>query len=378
MPCLGVGDDELLTGVNLVFRKELGRKKDEDWATRTRLLRLVCCRKLRTSRVFKGRGCLSARDDVDEGSKVNTKIPVCLDSTVEGKEDEGGNDRREERGCDAIRVAALTTYSLSTQVIRYLRFHSPELQLMMLLSCWPMRIAVENGGVGGGKRSEEPKKRRWLVQISCFAANRAAWPGPCFLDPWWCVRSTVCVCVCVLCVLQGDIVSSRMKDGDWINKQELHLSFDLFFVSSGSWKTMPMPCERRRVGFHGSFSTLMQASPVPRMRCASPVFVFPASTSWTRDLRLGTQDCAISLVLCLGCVTSGHTGLEPWGGILFLFSFLSMFIPFLVCKEVSTMIRAQNCDSRQPTGLWNYVYWLSFLVALSSLLESFIKYFQSA
>lgn len=33
-----------------------------------------------------------------------------------------GNDLREERGCDALRVAASKTYSLSTQVIRYLRF----------------------------------------------------------------------------------------------------------------------------------------------------------------------------------------------------------------------------------------------------------------
>ena len=43
---------------------------------------------LKSSRVFEGRGCLLARDDVDEGSRIPRYL--CLDSSSRGKEDEGG------------------------------------------------------------------------------------------------------------------------------------------------------------------------------------------------------------------------------------------------------------------------------------------------
>ena len=70
VPCLG-DDDGLLTGMNLVFARSLGVNRSwcQDWVTRTRLF-CFCDRNK-----FEGKGCLLARDDVDEGSRIPRYLP---------------------------------------------------------------------------------------------------------------------------------------------------------------------------------------------------------------------------------------------------------------------------------------------------------------
>lgn len=102
-----------------------------------------------------------------------------------------------------------------------------------------------------------------------FFANRA---GPCSLDPG-----------VSACFLQGDIVFSQPRDGDWINKQELHPSFHLFFVSSGKMEDEAEIMCGRKCLFQGCHVRLLMR--VPRMRCANLVCVPSLQIS---DSRSGT------------------------------------------------------------------------------------------